>query len=514
LEESALSSHPSSADRSSARSAKNSKSWAAELEEYSLRSGERGEGGGGVGGGNYKSPSGMSLEEYSITSEYSAGGGGGGRGEEGGRGRRREGGDGAGKPDSSSRPVSSLSSLEEYPITDSRSFLDVTGSRENLKAQEDGSSSSGPDSARDRLELRDLMTDLLASGDYFSDPAEEGGGGGSGSNGEAASSSRLPPPPTRQPVVITEYEPHELSTILEVDTPQTATKTATALSRLSPTGDGGDRDRPPSKRYIDFGRHASAVSEDDKFSASGSSASSDVRSVIEVRPGAVRTGLGSSSGSEGRGGGRAEGSGSERGGGGARERGDELESTRPFTVSGLGAQQEPYSTTTTTRPVTVSGIAALSDTGDYRRSPLDVHASTSSSLLGYQPLEMTADSLSSHSVSLLDESKATPREVSKLESEGIGDSDSPSWAKDSEGGAVGGSWSKGDDSLASMKEGGDSGGGMRRGKVDEVLRQARRFNQDMMHAIHLQAADVFDQSSLSSANLSVPPADLTEEFFQ
>lgn len=110
--------------------------------------------------------------------------------------------------------------------------------------------------------------------------------------------ARLPPPTSQSAVLpIIDYQPHELSTIIEVDTPQTGNKTVPVVGAnpslplatggtagfCGPTGGGGAR------RCIDFSKH-SLAGEDEKppesrFSASGgsgSSGSSGKHTVIEV----------------------------------------------------------------------------------------------------------------------------------------------------------------------------------------------------------------------------------------
>ena len=364
----------------------------------------------------------------------------------------------------------------------SRENLSVTnkGSRENLAVKgvpeppaAAAAAQDKPDSARGRLDMRDLLHE---------DPARSSWSGVSApgqrqqhqqpqpqpivSNAGDADLARLPPPPTRQPIPVLEYEPHELSTILEVDTPQTGGKSLAARASPPPPpaaegGDGGADRASAARRYIEFGtgRHG-AFSEDDrnsesKFSASGSSASSDVRSVIEVRPGMLKLGGGGGGGGVTATAVTAVGSGSGGGGGGAaltpEEKGEET----------LFRENVPESSTMT-------AAASLSRVSDWR--PQDPHlprpsqdVSATSSGQGFQSLELTLDSLTPRSVSMEDSRARRYLDFSGSE---------------------------------------DAGGGRRRREEEEgvadVMRQARQFNQDLMAAIQQQSADVFDQSSLSS----------------
>ncbi|XP_076457629.1 uncharacterized protein LOC143291584 [Babylonia areolata] len=397
------------------------RSWAAELEEYSLS--------------QHKSPASMTLEEVSITSDPSA------------------------VKDISraaERPGSTISSLEEYSLVSGRLSLEgeegltqpglsARGSQESLSARRPGPhpvSVDLPDPGRGRLNLADLTAEVGEGGTPGQDSAERQVSSTWSDilstqqllrEGENAESSRLPPPPIRQSV--TDYEPHELSTILEVDTPQTGTKTtAVTLPPAVIAGPEGT-EKTTSRRYIDFSsRHGTATEEDreSKLSASGSSASSDVRSVIEVRTGILKSGETSTTGS-----------------------GDDTS----FSLRG----DEKRFRENILESSSMKGVAAPQGgrPQDPQPSPSQ-EVSYASSGQGFQSLELTLDSLTPRSVSVEDSQARRYLDFSSKES------------------AVG--------------DGGDRGGG----HADEVLKQARQFNTDLMAAIQRQSADVFDQSSLSS----------------
>ncbi|KAK7106586.1 uro-adherence factor A-like [Littorina saxatilis] len=374
----------------------NSRSWAVELEEYSLQDGRERL--------SYKGPANLTLEEFSITSDWSGG-------------APKD----AARSTGDTRPGSGLSSLEEYSFVSGNGRLTGdAGSRESLSApQGNGASASkdNPDSARGRLDIKDLLQDLGSTW-----PGE---GQAQGGDAENNGSDRLPPPPTRQPVPVTVYEPHELSTILEVDTPQTGAKSTVTMATEGAA-------KAAARRCIEFGRHGT-VTEDDRTSeskllASGSSASSDVRSVIEVRPGMLRSGNAGGSTGEGT-----------------------LQRETLFRAN------VPQSST----------MKRGSQDGEFHAAqPHDISATSSTQ--GFHSLEMTLDSLTPRSHTL-DNPKATR---------------SFDFERD-------GAWRVGE-----------------KGNADDVLRQARQFNQDLMSAIQRQSADVFDQSSLSS--LSQTAGDSTQ----
>ena len=406
------------------------RSWAMELEEFSLSRDKSGE-------GVYKSPGSMTLEEYSITSDRS-----------GGVTRESE----KVTEDRSmpgTRPGSSLSSLEEYSIVSGGrpsaetaigvASLSARGSRESLSVAQSGAESASqetPDSARGPLDIKDLMQEVgdrvggQDTGQGRTTWSEVLRSGQFQGQMEEPESSRLPPPPTRQPVPITDYQPHELSTILEVDTPQTATRNT--LTKASPTtvGGGGEgAEKSSSRRYIDFGRHGTGADEDreSKFSASGSSASSDVRSVIEVRPSMLKSeGTASTGGSVGEMSTRTE--------------------ERDFRANILESSS-------------MKGVAAVAAAqgGEFQLGGLSQDLSYASTGQGFRSLELTLDSLTPRSASADDAQvqhhlESNEPEVRRVEGR----------------------------------------------RVDDVLRQARQFNQELMSTIQRQSADVFDQSSLSA----------------
>ena len=407
------------------------RSWAMELEEFSLSRDESGE-------EVYESPGSMTLEEYSITSDRS--GGVTKESEKVTEDRSMPG----------TRPGSSLSSLEEYSIVSSGRpsadtaigvvSLSARGSRESLSVAQSGAESAfqdTPDSARGPLDIKDLMQevgghDTSRGRTTWSEVLRSGQFQG---QMEEPESSRLPPPPTCQPVPITDYQPHELSTILEVDTPQTATRNT--LTKASPTTAGGDGEgaqKSTLRRYIDFGRHGTGADEDreSKFSANSSSASSDVRSVIEVRPSMLKSeGTASTGGSIGEMSTRTE----------ERDfRANILESSSMKGVAAVAAAQGGE------LQLPESQLGGLSQDLSY--------ASTGQ---GFQSLELTLDSLTARSASADDAQVQHHLESSEPDVRRV--------------------------------EG---------GHVDDVLRQACQFNQDLMSAIQWQSADVFDQSSLSA----------------
>ena len=527
------------------------RSWAMELEEFSLqdRSGDRA----------YRSPGSMTLEEVSITSDWSGGGGGGPAVAAA-----------ADRSSGGARPGSSLSSLEEFSILSGgngrhpadaeggRGPLSARGSQENLQRVEPESEAgtltrARPEQAAGRLDVGDLLQDLQHP---------EGLPGLQTPTGDA-DSARLPPPPTRQPIPVAEYQPHELSTILEVDTPQTAAKVSTTAA----AGDDGG-DRAAARRHIEFGRRGSLPDEDrgseSKFSASGSSASSDVRSVIEVRPGMLRLGGAGTTTTTTTTAAAAEG----RGGGGVgapalSEKGEETlfrenvpdSSTMKAAASAAAALFPPSSSSSFSFPIsgqnpgslagqgslgTLAGqgslgslagqgslgslagqgsLGSLAGLGSHAgqgslgslagQGSLGSHAGQGS--LGSRLPAGQADASASSSSSGLQGFQTLEWTLDSLTPRSLSVEDSRArryldFSGEEEGATGGGPAS----SSASAVVGG-GGGGSGDERVGEVMRQARQFNQDLMDAIQRQSADVFDQSSSVSSTLSRAPADSSRD---
>nr|KAG5703377.1 hypothetical protein BaRGS_023424 [Batillaria attramentaria] len=464
------------------------RSWAMELEEFSAtqdKSGDR----------SSRTPGDLTLEEISITSEREWSGG-----------RRARDGDRSGETEQ--RPTSSLSSLQEasfgngmnsarsLSVEELSPFSLTAVSNENLApaltsytGAQSQSSQDRVASARSSTEVENMLQELARAGSVGAgiswsslftsgqsvlqeDPNQNGG--------SADDFTRLPPPPTRQPIPVTQYEPHELSTILEVDTPQTGSKTITATggspstTRQAPgaavgSETAGGSEKTGARRFIDFGKHGTTTAPDDdkasesKFSASGSSASSDVRSVIEViRPGMLRTSA-TRAGVE-----------MERADPGLNEKGDFRIATSGF----VSLQQQQGQSVSNPKP----NLSLLSSfqPRDTEALPGSHDTSQASSARGFHPLNLTLDSLTSRSLSMEDSRARRFLDFSDTESAAVG---------------------------TTTAGAGSEGGGGRGQPADEVLRQARKFNQDLMAAIQQQAADVFDQSSQSTLSVSHSAAD-------
>ena len=534
------------------------RSWAMELEEFSLqdRSEDRA----------YRSPGSMTLEEVSITSDWSGGGGGGGPALGAAAAADRSSG--------GARPGSSLSSLEEFSILSGgngrhpadgeggRGPLSARGSQENLQRVESEAGTltrAKPEPAAGRLDVGDLLQDLQHP---------EGLPGLQTPTGDA-DSARLPPPPTRQPIPVAEYQPHELSTILEVDTPQTAAKVSTTTAAAG--DDGGDR--AAARRHIEFGRRGSLPDEDrgseSKFSASGSSASSDVRSVIEVRPGMLRSGgagttitattttttTAAAAAAEGRSGGGV-------GAPALSEKGEETlfrenvpdSSTMkaaataaatlfppsssssfsfPFSAQNLGSHAGQGSLGSHTGQGSFAGLGSLAGLGSHAghgslgslagqgsQGSLAGHGSLGShagqGFLGSRLPAGQADASASSSSSGLQGFQTLEWTLDSLTPRSLSVEDSRArryldFSGEEEGATGGGPASSSSAAAAMVGGGGGGGGGSGDERVGEVMRQARQFNQDLMDAIQRQSADVFDQSSSVSSTLSRAPADSSRD---